>query len=29
LRYFTEKEIKGIENLESEDYRKLLLKKME
>ncbi|HOV21462.1 MAG TPA: class II aldolase/adducin family protein [bacterium] len=29
LRYFTKKEIKGIENLESEDYRKAILKKME
>ena len=29
LRYFTKKEIEGIENLESEDYRKAILKKME
>ncbi|HOL49699.1 MAG TPA: class II aldolase/adducin family protein [bacterium] len=28
IRYFTEEEIKGIENLEAEDYRKALLKKL-
>jgi L-fuculose-phosphate aldolase len=28
IRYFTEKEIKDIENLKAEDYRKMLLKKM-
>ncbi len=28
IRYFTEKEIEGIENLKAEDYRKALLKKL-
>jgi L-fuculose-phosphate aldolase len=28
IRYFTEKEIQGIENLQAEDYRKALLKSM-
>lgn len=28
IRYFTEKDIKGIENLKAEDYRKALLKKL-
>ncbi len=28
IKYFTEKEIRGIENLQAEDYRKMLLKKM-